>query len=84
MDIDSRTDNEVRLEPHEEQLIDAGTFGTEHGGVVYDVCPAGTRQIEVRRKLDYADRLYDLIPDLRSVVNKLQLSGRVPTIASRE
>jgi hypothetical protein len=75
------TDPEVRLEPYEEQLIDAGTFRSEHGGVVYDVRPAGTRQIEVRRKLDYADRLHDLIPDLRSVVHRLQLSGRVPTIA---
>jgi hypothetical protein len=25
------TDPEVRLEPYEEQLIDAGTFRTEHG-----------------------------------------------------
>jgi hypothetical protein len=74
------TDPEVRLEPHEEQLIDAGTFRTEHGGVAYDVRPAGTRQVEVRRKLDHADRLHDLIPDLRSIVHKLQLSGRVPTI----
>ena len=76
------TDPEVRLEPYEEQLIDAGTFRTDHGGVVYDVRPAGIRQVEVRRKLDYADRLHDLIPDLRSVVHKLQPSGRVPTIAS--
>jgi hypothetical protein len=45
------TDSEVRLEPYEEQLIDAGAFRTEHGGVAYDVRPAGTRQIEVRRKL---------------------------------
>jgi hypothetical protein len=43
--------------------------------------PAGTRQVEVRRKLDYADRLHDLIPDLRSIVHKLQLSRPVPTIA---
>jgi hypothetical protein len=63
-------------------LIDSGIFGTESGAVVADVRPASTRQVEVRRKLDYADRLHDLIPDLRSVVHKLQLSGRVPTIAS--
>jgi hypothetical protein len=75
-------DPEVRLEPYEEQLIDAGAFRTDHGGVVYDVRPAGTRRIEVRRKLDYADRLHDLIPDLRSVVHRLQLSGHVPTITS--
>jgi hypothetical protein len=77
------TDPEVRLEPYEEQLIDAAAFRTDHGGVAYDVRPAGTRQVEVRRKLDYADRLHDLIPDLRSVVHRLQLSGHVPTIAVR-
>jgi DNA repair exonuclease SbcCD ATPase subunit len=75
------TDSEVRLEPYEEQLIDAGAFRTEHGGVGYDVRPAGTRQIEVRRKLDYGDRLIYVLPDLRSVVHKLQLSGRIPIIA---
>jgi hypothetical protein len=73
------TDPEVRLEPYEEQLIDAGTFRTDHGGVVYDVRPAGTRQIEVRKKLDHADRLHGLIPDLRSIARELQLSGRIPT-----
>jgi hypothetical protein len=76
------TDPEVRLEPYEEQLIDAGAFRTDHGGVVYDVRPAGTRQVEVRKKLDHADRLHDLIPDLRRVVHRLQLSVHVPTIAS--
>jgi hypothetical protein len=45
-----------------------------------NVRPAGTRRVEVPRKLDYADRLHDLIPDLRSIVHKLQLSGPVPTI----
>ena len=75
------TDPEVRAQPFEEQLIDAGTFRTDHGGVVYDVRPGGTRQVEVRRKLDYAHRLHDLIPDLRNVVHKLQLSGRISTIA---
>jgi hypothetical protein len=76
------TDPEVRLEPHEEQLVDAGTFRTDDGGVVYNARPAGTRQVEVRRRLDYGDRLHQLIPDLCSIVHKLQLSGRVPTIAS--
>jgi hypothetical protein len=74
------TDPEVRLEPYEEQLIDAGTFRTEHGGVVYDVRPAGTRQVEVRRKLDYGDRLVHVVPDLRSVVRALVLLGHVPTM----
>lgn len=50
---------EVRLEPYEEQLIDAGTFRTDHGGVVHDVRPVGTRQIEVRKKLDHTDRLHE-------------------------
>jgi hypothetical protein len=74
------TDPEVRLEPYEEQLIDAGAFRTEHGNVVYDVRPAGTRQVEMRRKLDHGDRLHDLIPDLTPVVRALQLRGRIPTI----
>ena len=43
------TDPEVRAEPYEEQLIDAGLFGNRDSdgnalpGVVYDVRPAGTR-----------------------------------------
>jgi hypothetical protein len=82
------TDAEVRADPFEEQLSDIGVFGRrdEHGsdigGAVYDVRPAGTRQVEVRRRLDNGDRLYHLTPDLRSVVRALQLSGHVPTIAS--
>jgi hypothetical protein len=74
------TDPEVRLEPYEEQLIDAGAFRTDHGNVVYDVKPAGTRQVEMRRKLDTGDRLHDLIPDLTAVVRALQLRGQIPTI----
>jgi hypothetical protein len=76
----SATDLEVRAEPYEEPLIDAGAFRTEHGNVVYDVKPAGARQVEVRRKLDYGDRLHDLIPDLTAVVRALRLRGPIPTI----
>jgi hypothetical protein len=39
-------------------------------GVLYDVRPAGTRQVEVRRRLDYGDRLIHVLPDLRTVVHK--------------
>jgi hypothetical protein len=66
--LKAATDAEVRAEPFTEQLIDSGNFRTEHGGVVYDVRPAGTRTIEVRRRLDERDRLFHLVPDLRSVV----------------
>jgi hypothetical protein len=75
------TDDEVRLDPYEEQLIDSGTFRGKFGEAIHDIRPAGTRQVEVRRKLDYGDRLIHLVPDLRSVVHKVQLSGRIPTIA---
>jgi hypothetical protein len=70
------TDPEVRLEPYEEQLIDAGAFRTEHGGVAYEVRPAGSRPVEVRRKLDYGDRLVHVTPDLRSVVRVRLPVGR--------
>jgi hypothetical protein len=82
------TDPSVRAEPHEEALVDIGIFGrrdengNDIGGPAYDVRPAGTRTVETRRRLDDQDRFYRLIPDLRSVVHKLQLRGRVPTIAS--
>jgi hypothetical protein len=42
------------------------------------VRPAGTRQVEVRKRLDEQDRLYHVVPDLRSIVRKLSLSGHVP------
>jgi hypothetical protein len=74
------TDPAVRADPYEEQLIDAGAFRTEHGNVVYDVKPAGTRQVDVRRKLDSGDRLHDLIPDLTAIVRALQLTGQIATI----
>ena len=76
----SATDPAVRAEPYEEQLIDAGAFRTKHGNVVYDVKPAGTPQVEMRRKLDTGDHLHDLIPDLTAVVRPLQLTGQIPTI----
>jgi hypothetical protein len=78
------TDESVRAEPFEEQLADIGAFGrrdeqgNDIGGAVYEVRPSGTRQVETRRKLDYGDRLFHVVPDLRSVVRALNLSGRVP------
>ncbi len=83
------TDPEVRAEPYEEQLIDAGLFGNRDSdgnalpGVIYDVRPAGTREVDVRKKLDYGDRLHDLIPDLTPVVRALQLSGNVRRLRAR-
>lgn len=76
------TDPEVRAEDFIEHLIDSGAFRTEHGASVYDVRPAGTRQVEVRRRLDNGDRLFFLLPDLRTVVRAPSLSGGVPTISS--
>jgi hypothetical protein len=86
--LTASTDAEVRAEPVTEQLADIGAFGRrdEHGndlgGAVYDVRPAGTKTVEVRRRLDDFDRLFSLTPDLRSVVRALRLSGHVPTIES--
>jgi hypothetical protein len=80
------TDPEVRAEPITEQLIDRGVFGNRDSdgnalpGAFYDVRPGGTRQVDVRKKLDYADRLIHVVPDLRNVVRALALSGHVPTI----
>jgi hypothetical protein len=81
------TDEAVRAQPFIEQLSETGIFGrrdeqgNDIGGAFYDTRPAGTRTVETRRRLDDQDRLYRLIPDLRSVVHRSQLSGRVPTIA---
>jgi hypothetical protein len=78
------TDQEVRAEPHTEQLVDSGVYGRrdEHGndigGAVYDTRTVGTRTLETRRRLDERDVLYRVVPDLRSIVRKLTLSGRVP------
>ena len=79
------TDPAVRAEPHVQELTDTGIFWSRDEalpGAVYDTRPAGTKTTDVRRRLDEHDRLFHLTPDLRSVVRKLQLSGRVPTIDS--
>jgi hypothetical protein len=78
------TDADVRSAPHTEQLVDTGIYGrrdengNDIGGAFYDTRPAGTRTIETRRRLDERDVLYNVVPDLRSVVRRLSLSGRVP------
>jgi hypothetical protein len=69
------TDAEVRAEPFTEQLIDSGLFRTAHGGVIQETGPAGTRTTEVRRRLDERDRLFHLVPDLRSAVRAPKASG---------
>jgi hypothetical protein len=82
------TDPAVHAAPHVQELTETGIFGRrdEHGnalpGAYFDTRPAGTKTTIVRRKLDEHDRLFHLIPALGSIVRKLQLSGRVPTIAS--
>jgi hypothetical protein len=81
------TDPAVHAAPHVQELTDFGIFGRrdEHGnalpGAYYDSRPAGTKTTIVRRKLDENDRLFHLIEPLGSIVRKLQLSGRVSTIA---
>jgi hypothetical protein len=78
------TDDDVRAEPRVEQLMDSGIYGrrdengNDIGGAFYDTRPAGTRTIETRRRLDARDVLFNVVPDLRSVVRALNLSGRVP------
>jgi hypothetical protein len=78
------TDETVRSEPHTEQLVDSGIYGrrdengNDIGGATYDTRVLGTRTIETRRRLDERDVLYHVVPDLRSIVRKLNLSGRVP------
>ena len=82
------TDPAVHAEPHVQELTETGIFGRrdEHGnalpGAYFDTRPAGTQTTEVRRRLDEHDRLFHLIPALAGIVRELQLSGRVPTIAS--
>jgi hypothetical protein len=73
------TDPEVRAEPHVIAMTETGIYGNGHGGASYETRPAGTQTTEVRRRLDHADRLHRLIPDLRSVIHALSLSGRIPT-----
>jgi hypothetical protein len=66
-------DEEVRAPAHEVPLIDSGVFRGEHGVNVYDVRPAGSKSVEVRRRLDQRDVLFSAVPDLRSVVLALRL-----------
>ena len=78
------TNEEVRAEPYTEQLVDSGIYGNRDGdgnalpGATYATRHMGTRQVEVRRRLDERDVLFNVVPDLRSVVRALSLSGRVP------
>jgi hypothetical protein len=77
----------VRAEPHTEQIVDSGIYGRRDSdgnalaGATYDTRVVGTREIEVRRRLDRDDRLVHVIPDLRSVVLKMPPLGHVPTIS---
>jgi hypothetical protein len=66
------TNEEVRAADYEAPLIDAGPFRTEHGGAVYDVRSAGSEIVSVRRRLDARDVLFNVVPDLRAAVRKLQ------------
>jgi hypothetical protein len=78
--LTAATSEEVRAASVTEQLADIGVFGrrddqgNDIGGAEYDVRPAGSRQVEVRRRLDERDVLYHAVPDLRAVVRALQLS----------
>jgi hypothetical protein len=82
------TDPAVHAAPHVQELTETGIFGRrdENGnalpGAYFDTRPAGTQTTIVRRKLDENDRLFHLIPALGSIVRKMQLSGRIPTIAA--
>ena len=82
--MSAATDADVRSEPHTEQLVDSGVYGrrdsagNDIGGSVYDTRIVGTRTRKTRRRLDERDVLYHVVPDLRSVVGRLSLSGRVP------
>jgi hypothetical protein len=82
--LSAATNEDVRSEPHTEQLVDSGVYGrrdsdgNDIGGAVYDTRIVGTRTRETRRRLDERDVLYHVVPDLRGVVRKLSLSGRVP------
>jgi hypothetical protein len=75
---------DVRSAPHTEQLVDTGIYGRRDenghdvGGAIYDTRVVGTRTLETRRRLDERDVLFNVVPDLRSVVRALNLSGRVP------
>ena len=58
--------------------------GNDIGGSVYDTRIVGTRTRETRRRLDEQDVLYHVVPDLRGIVRKLSLSGRVPKFTAAE
>jgi hypothetical protein len=81
-------DPEVRAAPHSEQIVDSGIYGRRDaegnsiGGATYDTRVVGTREIEVRRRLDRDDRLIHLVPDLRDVVRRIGPLGHVPTLTS--
>jgi hypothetical protein len=70
------TDPTVHAPPHVQELTETGNYGG-----VYETRPAGTKTTEVRRRLDHGDRLHGLIPDLRGIVQRLSLSGNIPTIS---
>jgi hypothetical protein len=71
------TDPTVHAPPHVQEMFETGNYdGT------YQTMPAGTKTTIVRRRLDHGDRLFHLIPSLGSIVRKMQLSGRIPTIAA--
>jgi hypothetical protein len=82
------TDADVRAEPHTEQLVDSGIYGrrdengNDIGGATYDTRIVGTRTLETRRRLDERDVLFNVVPDLRSVVRALSVSGRIPKFTS--
>jgi hypothetical protein len=68
------TDEDVRSEPHTEELVDSGIYGRrgsngeDLGGAVYDTRVVGTRTFDTRRRIDERDILFRVIPDLRSAV----------------
>jgi hypothetical protein len=76
--LTAATSEEVRAAPVTEQIVDSGIYGNRdaNGGVLpgayYDTRHMGTRQVEVRRRLDKRDALFNAVPDLRRVVRKLQ------------
>jgi hypothetical protein len=78
------TAEDVRSAPHTEEIVDSGIYGrrdkdgNDIGGATYDTKTVGTRTRETRRRLDERDVLFNAVPDLRSVVRALSLSGRVP------
>jgi hypothetical protein len=70
------TDPTVHAPPHVQEMFETGNYNGR-----YETHPAATKTTEVRRRLDHGDKLHSLIPDLRSVIHKLQLSGKIPTIS---